>query len=1006
MSSPSPNKSFRSRMGGVMRRTSSVLISRPTTPAAEDGPVSRPSTDRPASIARSQEARKSTTSLTPSGATPPAPVPPPEPAPAPELPVVAVEPLAEPVPAVDGAPPPAPAPEPAAEPAIPTISPPEPASESTPAAQPASPPQPNGTSKAVKRLLPIAAQYQMYPSPIAESPMREAEETRRAEEDEKEGARTGALGPSPLAEAVETTLAPSPADADASPVDIPAPAPVEEVSAPAPVEEMPAPAPVESIPAYVPPPPMLDSSNPGAFTDEPEEMRVAEEPVPAVPAPAEESAPVPEPAAVPAQEEAVVVEAPVPMPEAQVPAAEEAPVPQEPVPEQAEAVPAREEAISIPDEVTRAPSYFDRLPTAEPAAEPHGDARVPEQQGWGVWDMPAAAAPEPENKNPFADPADGEGDGEVFLIPVVQVERTRDDAYDSAYAEAEEGGGGERGGGVLFAIGAGGGGEGISSIPMPVPGSIRSMPSAEDFARSSQGNFEHSTDERRPLLATRDIDPSYRATDAGVGGENGEGPSFRELGWIEYVLPDGAAAYYVHPTLRVTTDADLRAGDALARVGRALGYAGEGGVARAKMELWLREAKGKGSVVSNGNVNGKKHGKGHGKGKGKWRGDLGELGLARWWVDHVRREVSAADDVVGREDHLDMEYRYWAFMEAHPAHAALPFAARREAMEVLTWAWTDRLLPPQHTPLPPPFTASECHELLGFVRPYGDMQPGDAGIQSIVLTRIVSRIFMRVAHWRQHHFRSHKPLPTDHHRQHHLQQNNAYAPGFVRRAADVLAACLLLGVPYLFYTRAGPNRLDAEGGAAARNTMLPMLVVGACTCLLVSLPFFRVSTPCTRSPVFTKLRLHCKAALILSASITFLSLPGLDSIARTVALVVVLLTVGSMASSLVALFRYKGELALAGAAARAQPAAAAQLNPAAVGREGLVLVSTRSLIMSLPLVLLIYAVLGFVAAVVLYSFFGVNASAMRFQDYTRWAVLGALGGLAGVLTTSVLLLRR
>lgn len=35
-----------------------------------------------------------------------------------------------------------------------------------------------------------------------------------------------------------------------------------------------------------------------------------------------------------------------------------------------------------------------------------------------------------------------------------------------------------------------------------------------------------------------------------------------------------------------------------------------------------------------------------------------------------------------------MEYRYWAFMEAHPAHAALPFSARREAMEVLTWAWT------------------------------------------------------------------------------------------------------------------------------------------------------------------------------------------------------------------------------------------------------------------------------------------------------------------------------
>lgn len=62
--------------------------------------------------------------------------------------------------------------------------------------------------------------------------------------------------------------------------------------------------------------------------------------------------------------------------------------------------------------------------------------------------------------------------------------------------------------------------------------------------------------------------------------------------------------------------------------------------------------------------------------------------------------------------------------------------------------------------------------------------------------------------------------------------------------------------------------------------------------------------------------------------------------------------------------------------------------------------------MSLPLVFLIYAVIGFVAAIVLYSFLGVNQSAVRFEDYTRWAVVGVLGGLVGVLMTSVVLLRR
>ncbi|KAJ7866089.1 hypothetical protein B0H14DRAFT_3084265 [Mycena olivaceomarginata] len=293
-----------------------------------------------------------------------------------------------------------------------------------------------------------------------------------------------------------------------------------------------------------------------------------------------------------------------------------------------------------------------------------------------------------------------------------------------------------------------------------------------------------------------------------------------------------------------------------------------------------------------------------------------------------------------------MEYRYWAFMESHPAHAALPFSARREATDVLTWAWTDRVLPPQQLPLPPPFTQNECQELLGLLRSIGE-----AGIQNIVLTRIVSRILLRVAHWRQHHFRPHKALPVESTGHHHLRHYN-HSPGFMRRAADVLVSCLLLGVPYLFYTR-GYHRGDAEGGTGARS-VLPILLIGACTCLL--------------------------AAVLLSASITFLSLSGLDHIARVVALVVVLLAAGAMASGLVALFKYKSEL-------------------------GVMVISTRSVIMSLPLVLLIYAVIGFVTAVVLYSFLGVDAGAGRFEDYTRWVVLGVLGGLGGILTMSVVLLR-
>lgn len=35
-----------------------------------------------------------------------------------------------------------------------------------------------------------------------------------------------------------------------------------------------------------------------------------------------------------------------------------------------------------------------------------------------------------------------------------------------------------------------------------------------------------------------------------------------------------------------------------------------------------------------------------------------------------------------------MEYRYWAFLEGHPAHTRLPENAHTEAMDVLTWCYT------------------------------------------------------------------------------------------------------------------------------------------------------------------------------------------------------------------------------------------------------------------------------------------------------------------------------
>ena len=155
---------------------------------------------------------------------------------------------------------------------------------------------------------------------------------------------------------------------------------------------------------------------------------------------------------------------------------------------------------------------------------------------------------------------------------------------------------------------------------------------------------------------------------------------------------------------------------------------------------------------------------------------------------------------------------------------------------------------------------------------------------------------------------------------------------------------------------------------------------------------------------------------MLSASVTFLSLPGLDNLARMASFVAILCASFSITSTAVSVFRFKADLE--------RPATS-------VGMEGLMLLSVRSLtfaravfvadsemdgnsflvqrrsfVMSLPLVFLTYAIIAFITGVVLYSFRGSLTDPLvptrPFDDHTRWTVVGVLGGFAGVLSTALL----
>ncbi|KAG1766884.1 hypothetical protein EV702DRAFT_782332 [Suillus placidus] len=370
-------------------------------------------------------------------------------------------------------------------------------------------------------------------------------------------------------------------------------------------------------------------------------------------------------------------------------------------------------------------------------------------------------------------------------------------------------------------------------------------------------------------------------------------------GWIEQALPHGAK-YFVNPRIQATTDVDLRN---LSKLEAVMSVVETAGSAPEGCEMWARD----GPAVKRG-----------------WRRQKMAGGPVISWIDHrIRRvssEIPSIDGIIfsGEDDRLDDEYRYWSFVETHPAHISLPPSARQEALDALHWSYTDPLLAhPQ--PIPPPFTQDECHKLLGHLN--------DPNLRSTTThTRMIARILLRVAHWRQTNFRPHKPLPRD---VPIMQRPRRHVP-IGRMIVDIITGILCLGIPFFLVDRSNyGGHIDLEGNVVS-NSGGPLFLAGACACLV--------------------------AAVILSASVTLMTLPGLSGIARISGLVAIMCSVLSMTTSFISIMRHKTELV------HGTPTS---------GSEGFVLLTRRSVLLSLPLVFLAYSVAGFITGVVIYSFNGV-----------------------------------
>ncbi|KAF8595402.1 hypothetical protein BDV93DRAFT_105280 [Ceratobasidium sp. AG-I] len=300
------------------------------------------------------------------------------------------------------------------------------------------------------------------------------------------------------------------------------------------------------------------------------------------------------------------------------------------------------------------------------------------------------------------------------------------------------------------------------------------------------------------------------------------------------------------------------------------------------------------------------------------------------YVSHKRRRVGSQgpeDKFVTGEDaelDLEMERRYWAYVETHPAHADVNLRAVQEAIELLTWHYTDRLLAEkkpsgekEYVHVKPPFTPEESHEVLEFLK---SLSADYSHSNAVLKTRTVARVHVRTAEWRLAKLHAVADAvnlqvmsPSE-----RARRRRAAANPFIGVPLRTLAGLLGLGIPYLYVDQPDEKVEDRQR----------LMVADASTNLM--------------------------SALMLGASVSFLAIPDLEDIARLAGVAAAACSLGSLAAGIVRLRLPFSRIGNADDASEDEP------RPSAL----------RTFARSLPLVLSAYAGSALVAGLAAYSWRG------------------------------------
>lgn len=340
------------------------------------------------------------------------------------------------------------------------------------------------------------------------------------------------------------------------------------------------------------------------------------------------------------------------------------------------------------------------------------------------------------------------------------------------------------------------------------------------------------------------------------------------------------------------------------------------------------------------------------------------------WVDHLSRTVAinppweqlTKGDGFDDGDEFDSTLRYWDFIMSHPAHTGLPAGSSEEAMEALSWCYTDWLLHPHADPRRQPFSIEECRELLTLLKTLEAQSIGP------LQTHIAAKIHVRLSKHRQALNRVLESEVAQNPASTYKASKDPFGNIFVK----IFVGLFCFGIPYKYVPKDDHHYLPSE-----TDTLLQKARGGP---LLADSPIFAAA-------------LTVVAVMLVTSSVVFLALPDQENAAELSALVSLFFSVASLASSIINLERR---------------------SSGAVGDESSTHLHTRRkphpFVQSLPLVFITWSIISLVAAIYLYAY-GVEAfpghhDGMALNDILRWVIVAVGATLSFILLISAWVTRR